>query len=281
MRFFGSHNISTTLRTYLWENQNRFTGKDVLDFPAGRGETARLLDTIGARVRGLDLFPELFDEPKIPCQSGDLNRPVPIDSESFDFIICQEGIEHVSDQPAALKELSRLLRPGGSLLLTTPNPSNLRSRLSHLLGESEHYKLLPPNEIDTVWLSEEGSQKERIYFGHSFLITFTKLIFLAQLSGLSVRKVHYDRANNLSTVILPFIYPFTLLASYSAYRRSIRKRPDISMDIRKAVYGKVLKTAINPKNLIVSHIFIEFEKSQTPEKAVGRLKTLNKMNSAK
>src|ERR1041385_5730478 len=45
---------------------------------------------------------------------------IPEPDKSFDAILCTEVFEHIPDPPAALKEFSRLLRKGGTLILTAP-----------------------------------------------------------------------------------------------------------------------------------------------------------------
>lgn len=45
---------------------------------------------------------------------------LPLDDESFDFVLCTEVLEHVSEPERVVAEFSRVLRPGGRLLLTTP-----------------------------------------------------------------------------------------------------------------------------------------------------------------
>ncbi len=59
---------------------------------------------------------------------------IPVQSGSFDAVLCTEVLEHVPEPIAAVKELGRILRPGGRLLLTAPLGSGLHQEPYHFYG---------------------------------------------------------------------------------------------------------------------------------------------------
>jgi ubiquinone/menaquinone biosynthesis C-methylase UbiE len=59
---------------------------------------------------------------------------IPVASESFDVILCTEVLEHVSEPIKAVNEFRRILRPGGTLLLTAPLGSGLHQEPYHFYG---------------------------------------------------------------------------------------------------------------------------------------------------
>jgi ubiquinone/menaquinone biosynthesis C-methylase UbiE len=88
-------------------------GKKIIDFPAGSGETSNYLLKLNLdiEVHSFDLFPEFFKyAPPLYCQKIKAGDPFPFEDKSIDVVICQEGIEHFSDQLAVLKEFSRVLK---------------------------------------------------------------------------------------------------------------------------------------------------------------------------
>jgi 2-polyprenyl-3-methyl-5-hydroxy-6-metoxy-1,4-benzoquinol methylase len=70
------------------------------------------------------------EHPKITWCSCDLNTHVPIADAQFDLVLAVEIIEHLENPRAVSRELARLLRPAGLLILTTPNNESWRSLLS-------------------------------------------------------------------------------------------------------------------------------------------------------
>jgi 2-polyprenyl-3-methyl-5-hydroxy-6-metoxy-1,4-benzoquinol methylase len=260
MKFFGTKDIKIFIKSLLIAKRNELENKVVLDIPAGSGYSSAILKSINAKVEAYDLFPDFFKVDGMICRVADLSKELPVKSYYADFILCQEGIEHLADQFSLFREFNRILKKNGHLLITTPNESKLRSKLSYFLSESEHfYKVMPPNEIDSIWFSnreENGS----IYFGHIFMIGIQKLRVLAKLSGFKIKKIHHFRINYTSLFLLLFTYPFILIVSIFGYFRAMSKNNLLDSSIKKQVYSELLRLGINPGILIGGHLIVEFEK---------------------
>jgi SAM-dependent methyltransferase len=105
----------------------------VLDAGAGDGTLAARLKGLGFEVRAIDLFPEVFRPDDIPIQSADLNKGFPFGSEEFDVVVATEVIEHLENPWLFIRELHRITRPGGVVVVTTPNLGNVYVRAYFLL----------------------------------------------------------------------------------------------------------------------------------------------------
>ncbi|MDD3739627.1 MAG: class I SAM-dependent methyltransferase [Bacteroidales bacterium] len=247
------------VKRWLDSHSAELLGKKAVDLPAGNGVSSEILKNHGVEVYAFDLFPEYFRAKDIECRRADIMRGIPLEDKMADLAICQEGIEHFSDQLKALKEFNRILVSNGKLLITTPSYSNLSARLSYLLFESETNKQMPPNEIDDIWMVDKAVSKE-IYHGHIFLIGLQKLRILAKLAGFKIIEIKYLRISKGSLFLLPFLYPLIIISSYCRYQRNMRRLKDVSKEQKKAVYLEQLKINISIRNLVNHHSFVVFEK---------------------
>lgn len=115
----------------------------LLDVPAGEGALAVRLLRLGFDVKCCDLHPQIFRLPDIEMKQGDLSQTLPYSDNSFDYITCLEGLEHIENPHQALREFSRILRDGGHVILSFPNALNVEERLKSLLyGYTSHFKPL-------------------------------------------------------------------------------------------------------------------------------------------
>lgn len=105
-------------------------GKDVLDFGCGTGYGAARLAARGASIRGVDVSEEAIAHARATYARPGLSferiarieeRPLPFADASFDVVLSFQVIEHVPDADAYLREVRRVLRPGGRFILATPD----------------------------------------------------------------------------------------------------------------------------------------------------------------
>ncbi|RYZ09126.1 MAG: class I SAM-dependent methyltransferase [Myxococcales bacterium] len=104
-------------------------GKKALDVGARAG-----VQTAWLRSRGYEVTPVDYEPVTDECLRVDANRRLPFDDASFDLVWCSEVIEHLQDPAFSLGELRRVTKPGGLLVLTTPNSYAWLFRFIALFG---------------------------------------------------------------------------------------------------------------------------------------------------
>jgi SAM-dependent methyltransferase len=99
----------------------------VLEVACGRGSLVAWLTGRGARTVGCDLSEQALGVAKSHSPgrllSGDIHR-LPFADSTFDVVVSCETLEHTLDLEGALREMMRVARPGGQLLMTTPSYLN-------------------------------------------------------------------------------------------------------------------------------------------------------------
>jgi ubiquinone/menaquinone biosynthesis C-methylase UbiE len=105
-------------------------GDSVLDIGCGNARDIIPVLRAGATVVGVDLSQGMIDQarqdlvaagyPDVRLEIGDATR-LSFPAESFDSILCSEVIEHIPDTDQAIREMYRVLKPAGCLVITTPN----------------------------------------------------------------------------------------------------------------------------------------------------------------
>ena len=107
----------------------------VLDAPCGDGTLARELAARGWRAWAADIEPARGgDAHGVTFVRLDLDASLPFPDGVFDAVVSLEGLEHLLLPARCLAEFCRILRPGGRLVLTTPNVNNVQSRWHYLVS---------------------------------------------------------------------------------------------------------------------------------------------------
>ena len=256
------------------DEQGTLEGKVIVDFPAGNGRFSQRLAAKGAKVLSMDLFPQFFKAEGLECQFADMTERLPLEDESVDWILCQEGIEHVSDQLGLLKEFNRVLRPDGRLLITTPSCSHMRARVSNLLVESEYWKRMPPSEIESVWFSEE--QSDKLYYGHLFLIPAQKLRSLSAIAGFRIEERRYTDTSVSSLLLAIPFYPVLYLVNLLSRFFSSSKNKHVDGETKAQILAEQQAINCSASTLLCKHLFWIFTKERNEQEVVEHLKALTR-----
>jgi SAM-dependent methyltransferase len=156
-----------------------------VDVGCGTGDLARRLSSRFARYVGADVVRHAGFPPEVPFVEVDLDRGrVALDDGGADVVLCVETIEHVENPRALVRELTRLARPGGFVLVTTPNQLSLHSKLGIVLrNEFPHFQEAPglyPAHITALleidlsrMLHEAGLRDIEVLYSGSGRIPFT------------------------------------------------------------------------------------------------------------
>ena len=125
------------------------------------------------------------------------NDSLPYKDDQFSLIVISEVLEHLTGDPVnILSEIYRVLKPGGYLLLTTPNVLRIQNIISLLIGKNIYFGL--------DQLKNSSQKSGTIYFRHNREYFSKELLILLKSSGFSKNIIKYFisytpfRAKNIS-----------------------------------------------------------------------------------
>lgn len=171
----------------------------VLDLGAGHGALSKMLVEAGLPVAACDLFPENFYYDQVTCKFADITQTLPYDDHQFDIIVAVEVTEHIIDHEVFFAECARVLKPGGLLMISTPNIVSLKSRCRFCLTGFP-YSFEP---ID--FQRNDGLQ-------HLSALTFDQYAYVGHKYHLTVTDYSYDVIQNASFLML-WLWPLLWLGS--------------------------------------------------------------------
>ncbi len=155
-------------------------GLNILDLPAGAGLMSDCLREQGHTVVSSDINEERPDF--VPA---DMNRPLPFSDQQFDAVVCLEGIEHVLSPYRLMRELIRITKVGGQIVISTPNIMNMYSRLQFLFTGTFHQ--FQPSQLREVAPDEMADRF------HISPVSYHRMRFMAHYFGAEVIKVDGDK----------------------------------------------------------------------------------------
>jgi ubiquinone/menaquinone biosynthesis C-methylase UbiE len=231
----------------LTKNKSNLTG-NYLDIGSGTGELIQLVkDRFNVNSYAADYTKSLIKIPSQEVDVADLNDcSLPYDDNFFDAITFTEVIEHLENHRKILEEINRVLKPGGCLVITTPNILNMKSRIRFLLFG--FYNLFGPLHMKESELHHTGGHINPIsyfYLSHSLLDADYKDIELT-----------IDKKQSTSLVLMTLFYPLIFLASFFIEKKERRKYKTIDEHNEKYVHEMNSIQCLTGRTIVVSAIKI-------------------------
>lgn len=171
--FFHAEDILPAIRDGLAGNGR---GR-LLDAGCGPGVVLAAVGADFAEVYGLDLTPAMLERATLACREADLvgaelqvgsMLAMPFDDGHFDAVVTRLTLHHLEAPGDALREMARVLRPGGTLVIADllgckdPAEAALQDALE-ILRDPSHVRLLPEAEMRDLLagagLNEQGCQR--------------------------------------------------------------------------------------------------------------------------
>ncbi|MFH1678530.1 MAG: class I SAM-dependent methyltransferase [Candidatus Omnitrophota bacterium] len=220
----------------------------LLDLGAGGGNLTKQAKDKGFDVVALDADEGRFQyKNEIDFRKGDLTQGLPFEDGSFDCVVMLEVIEHLKDPYFVLREINRILKKDGFLLLSTPNILNLKSRVRFLFEGTYDYFREPPLELAV-------SPKHRFFDIHVFAYKYPELEYILFDAGFSIDNIFASvfelQAMGFSLIFLPMMK----LQAYFKCRRAQKKG---DMD-----YRRIFKILFSPELLYGRHLIIKARKRE-------------------
>jgi SAM-dependent methyltransferase len=213
-----------------------------LDVSAGWGHLIRAIGKarpdVDSQACDYPIAPEIAD---ILTKSANLDEgKLPYESESFDLVTCTEAFEHIENHRPIIREMFRILKPGGLVVISTPNILNFRSRLKFLFrGSYEYFDPLPTAE-------DLGSRR---WMRHINPVTFYHLSLALVDAGFEDPRHHPGKTQKLSACFY-WLVPFFRWNVASARHMRVRKR------IRVTPLSEDLAAENNSWNVFASRTLI-------------------------
>lgn len=156
-----------------------------------------------------DIYPEIFKVEEIVCEFADLNNKIHYADDNFDVVDCLNGMQRVWARGRVVRELTRVIKPGGYLNVRIPNHGDIRRRLLYLITGSQSWTIVGPPPA----FSPDAETPAAIV---RYDLTLPNLLSALKSAGMeieSIRGIQYAKANLLLAPLALVIKLFTLLST--------------------------------------------------------------------
>lgn len=174
----------------------------IVDVGSSTGTNLRLLKEMGyTQVLGLDMSQEAVDF----CEEKNLGHVIkgsilsaPFESNSVDLVLATDIIEHLDDDLSGLREIVRILKPGGKALITVPAFQSLWGLQDEVSHHKRRYRLNPfLKQIETTGLKILDS----FYFNYLLFFPIWLARQLIRIFGIELKSENEVNTSALNSVL--------------------------------------------------------------------------------
>lgn len=171
------------------------SGDRLVDVGCGACQMARLARDRGWRVTAVDAVSSNVEHAErfgFEAVQADFNAPLPLSDAAFDHAIMIEVLEHIVNAEHLVGELARIVKPGGRVLMTTPNNAYYKRRIRALQGkppddEGYHFRFFVKRRLRAMF-ERNGFRLDR---SNSFgFLPFVDIVKLRKLRGAGRTRFH-------------------------------------------------------------------------------------------
>jgi len=208
---------------YLYKSlceAKKYTKGRLLDVGCGQKPYEKFFSDFVTEYIGIDL-PQSKSANKLPKKADiyhDINKGLPFGNEFFDTVLCTEVLEHVPEPSSLIKEINRVLKKGGHLILSTPQCWGLHEEpcdyyrytkygLKYLV-EKNGFELIFIEKRGGLWVMVGQRMSSLIHYNYVdginiFMKLFFKTIyiFLSQIC-LFLDRVYKHRGDTLGNTLV-------------------------------------------------------------------------------
>ncbi|MFA5363254.1 MAG: methyltransferase domain-containing protein [Candidatus Omnitrophota bacterium] len=219
----------------------------VLDLGCGDGDCARRLKDLGFEVVASDMDLKRFKyQNLIKFEASNLEKPLPFPDQSFDYVIFLEVIEHLYYPNFVISEISRILKPSGILILSTPNILNLGSRLRFLFEGNFDFFREPILDYHKVFPAEIQNM-------HIIVWRYHELEYLLFKNRLCVENIHTD--------LMKFSLKFLWFIVSPLIKGQCRQKEKRSLKKGGIDYKRINKVLLSKELLFGRHLILKTKKN--------------------
>lgn len=209
-KLFTSQKLFEKIKAMLQSYSQKYQFKTVLDVPAGGGTLAKFLkEELALQVSASDIDAKKYEYLSVKLDQADLGEKLPYASESFDLVVCLEGLKHVFNVSRAVGELARVVKKNGFVFITIPNDLCMQTKLKYFFD----------SQVDIDWgdidLTDEN-YLQHLYLGS--LVQLPLLYHFMRVNGLKLIECQTSNLRFWSVLLAIVFYPFIWLRTRRYYK---------------------------------------------------------------